>query len=162
MFLKLCIMAKKGEKAKVVELAQETIDIKMGESENFEDSIDILIVLNMLMFAGDPTSVDQESLIKIGTFYQTRFEVESDAGKRRLRYTTLTMVSNLYEILKIMRVPCEEALLNRGMDEMRKKDMLSFVLLTSKLLNPESPSAKAQVKESIEWAEKEYKSDKQC
>lgn len=67
-----------------------------------EDCIDLVILLNMMIFAGDPTQVDSESMVKLNDFYQNWFNDDSKEGRIKIHYTTLAMVSNLHEILKAM------------------------------------------------------------
>jgi hypothetical protein len=109
----------------------------------------------MMQFAGDPTSVDQENLINIQEFYSKRFMDTSDEGKTRLHYTTLVMVSNLYEVLKCMRIDCDEATYASGMDIMKADDMPTYVKLASTLLNPSSPTALEQTKIAFEYVSKD-------
>lgn len=103
MFPKICILAKQGKPKELVEICQEVMKNWLAKNK-IEDSIDLVILLNMMIFAGDPTQVDSETMVKLNEFYQRRFTDDSPEGKIKLHYTTLAMVSNLYEILKAMQI----------------------------------------------------------
>ena len=50
-----------------------------------------------------------------------------------------------------MHVKCEEALFFTVLEELEKNDILSYVKLTSSLMNPSTPMAFKQVEKSFEY-----------
>jgi|JI9StandDraft_1071089.scaffolds.fasta_scaffold610976_1 hypothetical protein len=101
------MLAKAQDKDELVNQSKECLTNWL-QNRKPENNIDLVILLNMMIFAGDPTQVDQESMIALNEFYQKRFLDDSMEGQIKLHYTTLSMISNLYEILKAMNIKSDE------------------------------------------------------
>jgi hypothetical protein len=67
----------------------------------------------------------------------------SPEGKIKLHYTTLSMVSNLFEILKAMQIPSDEGDFAKILDFIKEEGgMKTFVKLNCSLLNPSTETAR--------------------
>jgi hypothetical protein len=67
-FIRICVLAKEQDKEDLITLSKEVLSnwLKYKKSE---DNVDLVILLNMMIFAGDPTQVDQESMMELQKFY---------------------------------------------------------------------------------------------
>lgn len=98
-------------------------------------------------------------MIELEKFYQEWFKDKTHEGIIRLHYTTLSMVSNLFEILKAMQVKSNEEVFGAVFEEMKKDDMRTFIKLVSSLLNPSTELAWSHVEYALNYIIKEYKAN---
>lgn len=86
-------------------------------------------------------------MLDLQKFYSKTFLDKTPEGKIRLQYTTLSMVSNLFEILKAMMIQSDEEAFNNILTDLKNQgDMRTFLKLVSSLLNPTTEMAWANVK----------------